>query len=198
MSFIHILSDMKSFLLIFLGLFSCALILNRVNKKVFIIFLLPSILFSTVITLLILLDYQYHFARHTDLSKVSLNGIHVGMKITDSELEKYGEYSTLEGSYYNDLKRYNNFSIDRDDQAIIRYLSTNSEDFVTDQDIRVGDHFKKVKSVYGPNYYYRDEQSMTVLGYRDRKRGISLEFYSIDYFSKEEITAIKMIDYRHY
>ncbi|ARK32546.1 hypothetical protein [Halalkalibacter krulwichiae] len=77
-------------------------------------------------------------------------------------------------------------------------MSVTAEEFETDRGIRVGDDFELVKKVYGPNFYYRDEQSMTVLGYRDRKQGITLEFFSIDYLGKGIITSFTLSDYRHY
>ncbi|MEG9296869.1 hypothetical protein V6B33_10420 [Mangrovibacillus sp. Mu-81] len=57
---------------------------------------------------------------------------------------------------------------------VFRYFF--SEDHRTSKGITVGDSPVKVIESYGPNYYERTETGTEIIGYLDKKNGISIEF----------------------
>ncbi|MGG2065902.1 hypothetical protein [Bacillus sp. S14(2024)] len=47
----------------------------------------------------------------------------------------------------------------------------------TAKGIKIGDKKKEIIQAYGNNYYFRTEQGTNIIGYVDKKRGISMEFW---------------------
>ncbi|RFU70612.1 hypothetical protein D0469_05620 [Peribacillus saganii] len=154
-------------------------------KKIGLIIIILSLLLTGVFFLLIKhnLPRSYHhtFTASTELKGENINGMNLFDNINDKKfLDKYGE--ELLESANNENHKY--FKIDSDIEIavnkygeIVRFIV--GRDVATSKGIKVGDSVKKVKSAYGKNSYLRSEQGVNILGYVDKKRNQSIEFWHV-------------------
>lgn len=129
-------------------------------------------------------SYHHFFTKSTDLSKENVENIHLDDEI-DSEkvVSKYGKVS--EFSEDNDL--YNYYSLregieiatNKDDNKIIRF-NINDKNLKTEKGIKVGDKKDKIVELYGSDYYTRLEQGLVIIGYVDKEKNWSIEFWLVE------------------
>ncbi|ARK32547.1 hypothetical protein [Halalkalibacter krulwichiae] len=85
MPIIYILWDLKLFLLIILGVLVTGTYLLRLKASYFLFFFIPASLIGFTFSIMLLIDYEYHFVAHTDLSELTANDLSIGLKKTDSK-----------------------------------------------------------------------------------------------------------------
>lgn len=96
--------------------------------------------------------------------------------------KKYGkktEQSRKVTSYdYFELKKGIEIAVNKTDN-ITRFIITESS-LETVKGIKIGDKKEDVIKAYGKNHYFRSEQGADIIGYVDKKRDISIEFWLLD------------------
>lgn len=126
-------------------------------------------------------SYHHRFTKTTDLSMENVNGIHLGDRIDDKDVEEeYGKISDLSRDNimhdYYFLSKMIEVVTEKNDKEIIRFV-VNDKDIETSKGIKIGDSREKVIDTYGENYYYRLEQGTDIIGYVDKDMKISIEFW---------------------
>lgn len=156
------------------------------RKKIIIFIIIVLILLMGVLSLNQRFGRSYHhfFTKSTNLSKENVENIHLDDEI-DSEkiVSKYGEVS--EFSEDNDL--YNYYSLregieiatNKDDNKIIRF-NINYKNVKTEKGIKIGDKKDKIVELYGSDYYTRLEQGLVIIGYVDKEKNWSIEFWLVE------------------
>lgn len=149
------------------------------------------IIFTTIISILLIgvfsLDqnfgrsYHHFFTKSTNLSKENVEYTYLDDEI-DSEkiVSKYGEIS--EFSHDNELYNYYflrkgiEIATNKNDSKIIRFV-INDKNIKTEKGIKIGDKKDKIIELYGSNYYTRLEQGTNIIGYVDKEKNWSIEFW---------------------
>ncbi|MFD2442500.1 hypothetical protein ACFSO7_00575 [Bacillus sp. CGMCC 1.16607] len=125
-------------------------------------------------------SYHHKFTKTTDLSKENIEGLFLNDKFNNEEiLQKYGkrvEQSRNVTDYdYFDLKPGIEIAVNKTGE-ITRFIVSNGN-VETAEGLKIGDEKKDVIRAYGNNQYVRAEQGAEIIGYVDKKREISIEFW---------------------
>ncbi|WP_066305731.1 hypothetical protein [Bacillus sp. FJAT-29814] len=153
---------------------------------------IPLILIASGIVLMVfIIFFENTFPRgfhqlitsSTDLSHENIEGIYVGDNIKSNKVTKKYEIPTEKS---RDVEKYNYYLL-RDgveiatDQAgrISRFIITD-QGLPTAKGIHIGDTKEDVIRKYEKHHYTRSEQGFDIVGYVDKKRKISLEFWLAD------------------
>ncbi|MDI2586243.1 hypothetical protein OR571_03640 [Psychrobacillus sp. NEAU-3TGS] len=128
-------------------------------------------------------SYHHAFTKTTDLSKENINGIFLNNDFYSQEItQEYGkktEQSRNVTDYdYYELNRGIEVAVNKTGK-ISRFIITDSN-LKTAKGIKIGNEKKDIIKEYGENYYFRTEQGANIIGYLDKKRKISLEFWLFD------------------
>jgi hypothetical protein len=95
-------------------------------------------------------------------------------------VSKYGEISTLsqDNSLYNYyfLREGIEIATDKNGYKIIRFI-INDNNVKSEKGISIGDSKEKIVDLYGENYYTRLEQGFNIIGYVDKEKDWSIEFW---------------------
>ena len=135
-------------------------------------------------------SYHHFFTKSTDLSKENIEYIYLGDEINSKKIvSKYGEISksSQDNSLYNYyfLREGIEIATNKDDTKIIRFI-INDKNLKTEKGIKIGDKKGKIIELYGSNYYTRLEQGVDIIGYVDKEKNWSIEFwlgeYGVDFY----------------
>ena len=126
-------------------------------------------------------SYNHIFTKSTDLSKENVEGIYLNDEINSEKIvSKYGEISDFShnNSLYNYyfLRKGIEVATSKDESKIIRFI-VNDKNLKTEKGIKIGDKKDKIIKVYGGNYYSRLEQGTNIIGYVDKEKDYSIEFW---------------------
>ena len=126
-------------------------------------------------------SYHHFLTKSTDLSKENIENIYLNEEIDDEKIvSKYGKISNLsqDNSLYNYyfLREGIEIATNKDDNKIIRF-AVKDNDVKTEKGIKIGDKEDKVVKLYGDNYYTRLEQGVNIIGYVDKEKNWSIEFW---------------------
>ena len=127
--------------------------------------------------------YHHTFTKTTDLSKENIEGLFLNNDFNSEEItKKYGKKTeqsrNVTGYDYFELKKGIEIAVNEKGK-ITRFIITDSN-LETVKEIRVGNKKEDVIKAYGKNHYFRSEQGSDIIGYVDKKRGISIEFWLFD------------------
>lgn len=128
-------------------------------------------------------SYHHTFTKSTDLSKENIEGLFLNNDFYSQVItKKYGKKTEqsrdVTDYYYFDLKKGIEVAVNKAGK-ITRFIVTD-RNLETANGIKIGDEKKDIIKVYGDNYYFRLEQGADIIGYVDKKRKISLEFWLFD------------------
>lgn len=142
---------------------------------------------------------SFHFliSSNTDLGKENVDGLTLQNEVhSENIFKKYGKITEqsrdVEGYDYFKLTDGIEIAVNKNGN-ITRFIVTD-RNLETARGIRIGDSKKDIIKTYGENYYTRTEQGTNIIGYVDKKRNITLEFwlsdnkvnfYRLDYKSME-------------
>lgn len=142
-------------------------------------------------------SYHHSSTESTDLSNENIEGLYLNDKINSEKIvSKYGEISTL--SQDNDQYNYYyltegvEIATEKNDYKIIRFCVNNDKNLETEKGVSIGDNKEKVINLYGENYYTRLEQGLDIIGYVDKEKDWSIEFW----LSEEGVCDIRF-DYNY-
>ncbi|MEG0385369.1 MAG: hypothetical protein RR642_11505 [Solibacillus sp.] len=125
-------------------------------------------------------SYHHTFTKTTDLSKENIGGLFVDDDFYSEEITKtYGEKTeqsrNVKGYDYFELKKGIELAVNETGE-ITRFIITDSN-IETIKGIKIGDKREEVIKTYGKNHYFRSEQGANIIGYVDKKRNTSIEFW---------------------
>lgn len=128
-------------------------------------------------------SYHYLITSTTNLGNESVDGLSLNDDYYSKKiLEKYGKKTEQS----RDVENYDYFQLSNGIEVavnkkgkITRFIITDSG-LETAKGIKIGDTKKDVIQAYGDNYYFRIEQGLDIIGYIDKKRNISIEFWIAD------------------
>jgi len=128
-------------------------------------------------------SFHHIFTQSTDLNGEEVEGLKLYDNISsDKIVSLYGKQ--IEQS--RDVAKYNYFQLRKGIEVavnskgeILRFIITD-RDLETAKEIKLGDSDIDVKNAYGNNYYYRREQGVDILGYIDKIKNTSIEFWMHD------------------
>ena len=128
-------------------------------------------------------SYHHTFTKTTDLGKENIEGLFVNADFYSEELsQKYGKKNEQSRNVtdfdYFELKNGIEVAVNKKGE-ITRFIVTDSN-LETAYGIKIGDEKKDIIKAYGDNYYSRSEQGADIIGYVDKKKEISLEFWLYD------------------
>jgi hypothetical protein len=154
-------------------------------KRIIIVASIGIILLLSVFTLDQTFPRSYHhlITSNTNLGHEKVDGLSVNDDFYSNKLsEKYGEKTKQS----RDVKNYDYFKLSNGIEVavnnkgkITRFVVTDS-DFKTAKGIKMYDGKKAIEQAYGKNNYFRTEQGADIIGYVDKKRNLSLEFWLFD------------------
>lgn len=126
-------------------------------------------------------SYHQTFTKSTDLSNENIEDLYLNDKINSKKIvSKYGEISkpSQDNNQYNYYYLTKNIEIatNKNDSKIIRFC-VDDEDLRTEKGVIIGDSKEKAISLYGKNYYTRIEQGVEIIGYVDKEKDCSIEFW---------------------
>lgn len=189
------------FLVCLLGLILGMLIRKKLIIKVssIIITLILALLVFIFLALFLREDKEFKFCitKSINLSEENIVGIYLGDSIDDYKIKnKYGK-SLTPG---NDNSKYNYYNLtdgieiatNKDDSKIIRFIIAD-ENIKTSRGIHVGDNKDQILKSYGKNYYTRVEQGTDIIGYVDKEKKWSLEFWLVE----NNIVGMFRLDYKY-
>ncbi|WP_129691035.1 DUF1131 family protein [Gottfriedia acidiceleris] len=143
------------------------------------------ILLLTALTLDQIFPRSYHhlITSSTNLANENVDGLFVNDDFYSKKIsEKYGEKTEQS----RDVENYDYFKLNNGIEVavnnkgkITRFIVTDSN-LKTAKGIKIGDEKKAIVQAYGENDYFRTEQGADIIGYVDKKRNISLEFWLFD------------------
>lgn len=153
------------------------------KRKYYILFIMIAIILLGVKYFDINFSRGYHhtFCKTTDLSNENVSGIYLGDKINDKEIEaQYGkitEFSHDNVMYdYYFLSENIEIATEKNDKKIIRFV-VNDKNIESYKGVKIGDSEEGIIELYGENYYKRLEQGTNIIGYVDKNKKISIEFW---------------------
>lgn len=126
-------------------------------------------------------SYHQTFIKSTDLSNENVEGLYLNDNINSKKIvSKYGEISkpSQDNNQYNYYYLTKNIEIatNKNDSKIIRFC-VDDENLKTEKGVSIGDSKEKAISLYGKNYYTRIEQGVEIIGYVDKEKDCSIEFW---------------------
>lgn len=189
------------FLVCLLGLILGILIRNKFIIKVSSIIIASILVLFVFIFLALFLredkEFKFCITKSINLSEENIEGIYLGDSIDDYKIKnKYGK-SLTPG---NDNTKYNYYNLtdgieiatNKDDSKIIRVIITD-KNIKTSKGIHVGDNKNQIIKSYGKNYYKRVEQGADVIGYVDKDKQWSLEFWLFE----NNVIGMFRLDYKY-
>lgn len=189
------------FLVCLLGLILGMLIRNKfiINVSSIIIALI-LVLFVFIFLALFLREdkeFKFYITKSINLSKENIEGIYLGDSIDDYKIKNKYENSLTPD---NDNSKYNYYNLtdgieiatNKDDSKIIRFIIAD-ENIKTFRGIHVGDNKNQIIKSYGKNYYKRVEQGADVIGYVDKDKQWSLEFWLFE----NNVIGMFRLDYKY-
>lgn len=124
--------------------------------------------------------YHHLIASSTNLGNENVDGLFVNDDFYSKKIsEKYGERTERS----RDVENYDYFELTKGIEAAVNNEDKITRFIVTDRNlktakgIKIGDEKKAIVQAYGDNYYFRTEQGADIIGFVDKKRNISLEFW---------------------
>lgn len=128
-------------------------------------------------------SYHHLITPTTNLGEENVDGLSLNDDFYSEKIsEKYGKKTEQS----RDVENYDYFELTNGIEVavnnkgkITRFIVTDSN-LETTKGIKIGDEKKKIIQVYGENYYFRTEQGADIIGYVDKKRKISIEFWLFD------------------
>ena len=153
----------------------------RKNIIIFIIVVSMLLIFCSLIDYNFGRSYHHFITKSTDLSKENIDNIYLNEEInTEKIISKYGKVSNF--SQDNDLYNYYllkegiEIATNKEDNKIIRFI-INDKNIKTEKGIKIGDEKDKIVELYGSDYYTRLEQGVNIIGYVDKEKKCSIEFW---------------------
>lgn len=189
------------FLVCLLGLILGMLIRNKFIINVSSIIIASILVLFVFIFLALFLredkEFKFYIAKSINLSKENIEGIYLGDSIDDYKIKNKYENSLTPD---NDNSKYNYYNLtdgieiatNKDDSKIIRFI-IDDENIKTFRGIHVGDNKNQIIKSYGKNYYKRVEQGADVIGYVDKDKQWSLEFWLF----KNNVIGMFRLDYKY-
>jgi len=128
-------------------------------------------------------SYHHLLTNTTNLGKEDIDGLSLNNDFYSGKIsEKYGK--ELEKS--RDVENYDYFELTNGIEVavdkkgkITRFIIT-ERGLETAKGIKIGDTKEDIIKAYGDNYYFRVEQGANIIGYVDKERERSLEFWLFD------------------
>lgn len=120
--------------------------------------------------------YHHMLTKNTNLSQEQIDGLHLNDTINCKGLEKSRDVEEYD---YYELRKGIEVATRKSEVNIVRFIVTDSEQ-ETVRGIKIGDEKEKVIKEYGENYYTRLEQGVDIIGYVDKKKQTSIEFWLAD------------------
>ncbi|MGL5327720.1 MAG: hypothetical protein ACRDD7_00535 [Peptostreptococcaceae bacterium] len=141
--------------------------------------------------------YHHRICKTTNLSEENIDGIYLGEKINDNKVEsKYGKISEFSHDNilydYYFLSKEIEIATEKNDKKIIRFV-VNDKNIKSKKGIKIGDTKDKIIEVYGENFYKRLEQGTNIIGYVDKQKNISIEFW----LDENEKVVFYKLDYKY-
>jgi len=141
-------------------------------------------------------SYHHTFTKTTDLSKENIEGLLLKDDFNSEEITKnYGKKTeqsrNVTGYDYFGLKKGIEIAVNEQGTITRFIIDSNLE---TVKGIKIGDNKKAVIKAYGKNHYFRSEQGADIIGYVDKERDISIEFWLFNdkvEFYKLDIKSMK-------
>lgn len=129
-------------------------------------------------------SFHHTFTKSTELSKENVEGISLGDEINSKKIvSKYGKITkpSHDNSLYNYylLREGIKIATNLDNNKIIRFI-VKDKAVGTEKGIRIGDKKDKIINLYGDNYYTRLEQGTNIIGYVDKDKKLSIEFWLVE------------------
>ncbi|MGL5260649.1 MAG: hypothetical protein ACRC7V_11120 [Lachnospiraceae bacterium] len=126
-------------------------------------------------------SYHHFITKSTDLTKENIENIYLNEEInTEKIISKYGKVSNFnqDNNLYNYylLKEGIEIATNKEDNKIIRFI-INDKKIKTEKGIKIGDKKDKIMELYGSDYYTRLEQGVNIIGYVDKTKKCSIEFW---------------------
>lgn len=189
------------FLVCLLGLILGMLIRNKFIINVSSIIIASILVLFVFIFLALFLredkEFKFYITKSINLSKENIEGIYLGDSIDDYKIKNKYENSLTPD---NDNSKYNYYNLtdgieiatNKDDSKIIRFIIAD-ENIKTFRGIHVGDNKNQIIKSYGKNYYKRVEQGADVIGYVDKDKQWSLEFWVF----KNNVIGMFRLDYKY-
>lgn len=189
------------FLVCLLGLILGMLIRNKFIINVSSIIIASILVLFVFIFLALFLredkEFKFYITKSINLSKENIEGIYLGDSIDDYKIKNKYENSLTPD---NDNSKYNYYNLtdgieiatNKDDSKIIRFIIAD-ENIKTFRGIHVGDNKNQIIKSYGKNYYKRVEQGADVIGYVDKDKQWSLEFWLF----KNNVIGMFRLDYKY-
>jgi len=128
-------------------------------------------------------SYHHLITNRTNLGSENVDGLSVNDDFSSEKIsEKYGEKTEQS----RDVENYDYFQLSNgievavnNNGKITRFIVTDSH-LTTSKGIKIGDDKKTIIQSYGEHYYFRSEQGSDIIGYVDKKRNKSIEFWLYD------------------
>jgi hypothetical protein len=154
-------------------------------KRIIIVAMIGIILLLSVFTLDQTFPRSYHhlITSNTNLGNEKVDGLSVNDDFYSNKLsEKYGEKTkqSRDVKNYDYFKLSNGIEVAVNNKGKITRIIVTNRNFKTAKGIKMDDEKKAIEQAYGDNNYFRTEQGADIIGYVDKKRNISLEFWLID------------------
>lgn len=154
-----------------------------VNFTLILLVVIIGISFPSIISPNLGRSFHHTFAKSIDLSDEVVEELKLYDNVnSDKIISLYGKQTKQ--SQDNTMNDYfelrNGFEVIVNSKGdIIRFIARD-KDLETAKGIKPGDSGIDVKNEYGSNYYYRREQGVEILGYVDKTRNTSIEFWMYD------------------
>lgn len=125
-------------------------------------------------------SYHHTFTKTTDLSKENIEGLLLKDDLNSEEItKKYGKKTeqsrNVTGFNYFELKK--GIEIAVNEKGHITRFSITDNNLETAKGMKIGDNKEDVIKAYGKNHYFRSEQGVDIIGYVDKERNTSIEFW---------------------
>ncbi|WP_083566413.1 DUF1131 family protein [Domibacillus mangrovi] len=152
------------------------------------------IIFTTTIGIILLLSafsfnhifprsYHHTFTKTTDLGKENIEGLFLNDDFYSEEISQKDGMKTEQS---RDVTDYNYFELKKGIEIavnktgkITRFI-INDRNLETAKGIKIGDKKDDMIKAYGNSHYSRSEQGADIIGYVDKKRDISIEFWLLE------------------
>lgn len=128
-------------------------------------------------------SFHHAFTKSIDLKAENIEGLKLYDNIhSDKIVSMYGKQTqqspnSIEYNYFQLRKGIE--VVGNSKGEVLRFIVTDKV-LETAKGIKLGDNDIKVKDVYGNNYYSRREQGAEIMGYIDKEKSISIEFWMHD------------------
>lgn len=128
-------------------------------------------------------SYHHSITSSTNLGKENVDGVSLNDDFYSEKIsEKYGKITEQS----RDVENYDYFELTNGIEVavnkkgeITRFIVTDSN-LETAKGIKIGNTKNDILKAYKENYYFRTEQGADIIGYVDKKRKISIEFWLFD------------------